>query len=130
MNTKAVYTPLPDGSIRVENSGNYFFNNGPKSTIVGNAVSLNADNNKLNVSFLGPAKAKQPGNYWTVDLSPDYSWAIVSDSKGTTGFLLSRTPTVSAALYQELLDRASVHGVKRRISPTRQPQAALAAIAV
>ena len=29
VNTKAVYTLNPDGSIRVENSGNYFFDNGP-----------------------------------------------------------------------------------------------------
>ncbi len=124
VNTTAVYTPLLDGSIKVENSGNYFVNNGPQSTIVGNAVSLNVDNNKLNVSFLGPASATPPGNYWIVDLAPDYSWAIVSDSTGGTGFLLSRTPTVSDALYQELLNRASVKGVNRWITPTRQPQAA------
>ncbi|CAN5366624.1 hypothetical protein BH09ACT7_BH09ACT7_49850 [soil metagenome] len=125
VNTEAVYTPLPDGSIKVENSGNYFVNNGPQSTIVGNAVSLNADNNKLNVSFLGPAKATEPGNYWIVDLAPDYSWAIVSDSSGRSGFLLSRTPTVSDALYQELLDRASAKGVNGWITRTRQPQAAV-----
>ncbi|MCH9669422.1 MAG: lipocalin family protein, partial [Actinomycetia bacterium] len=60
---------------------------------------------------------------------PDYSpldpngWAVVSDSTGFTGFLLSRTPIVSDQLYQELLDRASVKGVRGWITPTRQPGA-------
>ncbi len=130
VNTTAVYSLNPDGSIKVENSGNYFFNNGPQSTIVGNAVSVDPDNNKLNVSFLGPANANPPGNYWIVDLAPDYSWAIVSDSTGSTGFLLSRTRTVSDQLYQELLDRASAKGVNRRITITRQPAAGMAAVAL
>ena len=121
VNTTAVYTDNGDGTIGVENSGNYFFNNGPESRIFGTAVPLNADNNKLNVTFFGPPSASPPGNYWIVDLAPDYSWAIVSDPNGLTGFLLSRTRTVPDALYQELLGRASVKGVKRWIIPTRQP---------
>jgi len=130
VNTKAVYGLNPDGSIRVENSGNYFFDKGPQSRIVGSAVPINAANNKLNVSFFGPASPTLPGNYWIVDLASDYSWAIVTDSTGTTGFLLSRTPTVSDEFYQQLLDRASVKGVNGWITPTRQPAVGLAAIAV
>jgi len=126
VNTTAVYSLNPDGSIKVENSGNYFFDNGPESTIVGSALPVDPSNNKLNVSFLFPATANPPGNYWIVDLSPDYSeldpngWAIVSDPTGFSGFLLSRTPIVSDRLYQELLDRASVKGVRGWITPTRQ----------
>lgn len=130
VNTTATYSLNSDGSIRVQNSGNYFFNNGPQSTIVGSALPVDAGNDKLNVSFFGPASATPPGNYWIVDLAPDYSWAIVSDPSGTTGFLLSRTRTVPDALYQELLDRASVKGVNRRITPTRQPAAGLGTVAV
>jgi lipocalin len=85
---------------------------------------VSAANDKLNVTFFGPASATPPGNYWIVDLAPDYGWAVVSDPSGNTGFLLSRTRTVTAELYQELLDRASVHGVKGRITVTRQPAAA------
>ena len=36
---------------------------------------------------------------------------------------LTREQVVSADFYQELLDRASVYGVKGRITPTRQPAA-------
>ncbi len=130
VNTTAVYTDNGDGTIGVENSGNYFFNNGPESRIFGTAVPLDAANNKLNVTFFGPPSASPPGNYWIVDLAPDYSWAIVSDPNGLSGFLLSRTRTVSDQLYQELLGRASVKGVKRWIIPTRQPAAAQSTIAV
>ncbi|MDZ4270507.1 MAG: lipocalin family protein, partial [Mycobacterium sp.] len=123
VNTTAVYSLNPDASIKVENSGNYFFNNGPQSTITGVALPVDPSNNKLNVRFFGPASANPPGNYWIVDLDPDYQWAVVSDSTGLSGFLLSRTRVVSDDLYQELLDRASVNGVKGRITPTRQPAA-------
>lgn len=123
VNTKAVYSLNPDGSIKVQNSGNYFFNNGPQSTIEGAAVPVDPSNNKLNVSFFGKPRANPPGNYWIVDLDPDYQWAIVSDPTGISGFLLTRDQTVSDAFYQELLDRASVYGVRGRITPTRQPSA-------
>lgn len=124
VNTTAVYSLNPDDSIKVENSGNYFVNNGPKATIVGSALPVDADNNKLNVRFFGAASARPPGNYWIVDLDPDYQWAVVTDPTGFSGFLLTRDPIVSADFYQELLDRASVNGVKGRITPTRQPAAA------
>ncbi len=58
-----------------------------------------------------------------IDLDPDYQWAIVTDFTGLSGFLLTRTRTVSDDFYQELLNRASVKGVKGRITPTRQPAA-------
>ncbi|WNG88156.1 lipocalin family protein [Mycobacterium sp. ITM-2016-00317] len=121
VNTKAVYSFNPDGSVRVENSGNYFVDNGPKSSIVGAALPVDAANNRLNVRFVGAPSARPPGNYWIVDLGDRYQWAVVTDSTGRSGFLLSRTPAVSTGFYQELLDRASVNGVKGRITPTRQP---------
>jgi lipocalin len=89
-------------------------------------VPVDPANNKLNVSFSGPASATPPGNYWIVDLAPDYSWAIVTDSTGSSGFLLSRIPTVSDELYQKLLARASAKGVTGWITRTEQPAAGLA----
>ncbi|ORB31538.1 lipocalin family protein [Mycolicibacterium parafortuitum] len=124
VNTKAVYSLNTDGSIKVENSGNYFFNNGPQSSIVGAALPVDPADNKLNVRFFGPPSATPPGNYWIVDLDPDYRWAVVTDSTGLSGFLLTRDPIVSPDFYRELLARASVNGVKGRITPTRQPAAA------
>lgn len=121
VNTTAQYSLNPDGSIRVENSGRYFTANGIESRIVGSAVPVDTSNARLNVSFSGFNSANPPGNYWIVDLDPDYRWAIVSDPTGTSGFLLSRTRTVSDELYQELLERAAARGVNAAaITPTAQ----------
>jgi lipocalin len=121
VNTTARYSLLPSGAIRVENTGNYFSADGPLSRIVGTAVPVDPSNARLNVSFTGSNGATPPGNYWIVDLDPDYQWAVVSDPTGLSGFLLSRTKTVSPALYQELLDRAAAKGVQvGGITPTPQ----------
>jgi lipocalin len=122
VNTKAVYTPQPDGSIKVENSGNYFGPNGPESTITGAAVPVNSPTNtRLNVGFgFGQPNDREPGNYWIVDYAPDYSWVIVSDSTGSTGFILTRDQTIPEAKYNALVDRAKQLGVRGRITPTEQ----------
>lgn len=111
VNTTANYSPLPDGSIQVVNSGRYFTKDGPLSTIVGSAVPVDSSNARLNVSFTGSNSAQPPGNYWIVDLDPDYQWAVVSDPTGTSCFLLTRTPTVTPELRAELLARAAAAGV-------------------
>lgn len=123
VNTTAEYTVQDDGSIRVVNSGRYLAANGPVSRIEGKAIALDPSNARLNVSFAGDPSTEGKGNYWIVDLDPDYQWAIVTDFTGLSGFLLTRSRTVSDDFYQELLNRASVKGVKGRITPTRQPAA-------
>ena len=121
VNTTATYTPQPDGTIKVVNAGRYVTKDGPLSTITGSAVALDSTNSRLNVSFAGPPSRTGPGNYWIVDLDPDYQWAIVSDPAGATGFILTRTPQISAALRAELLARAAAKGVDvDRITTTRQ----------
>lgn len=121
VNTTARYSLLPDGSIRVENSGNYFAANGPKSEIVGNAVPVDATNARLNVSFTGSNSPNPPGNYWVVDIDPDYQWAIVSDPTGLSGFILSRTKSVDPGLYEDLVARAAATGVNvSNLTPTPQ----------
>ncbi|MBU6214983.1 MAG: lipocalin family protein [Acidobacteria bacterium] len=121
VNTKAQYSLNSNGTVRVENSGNYFAANGPESRIVGAAAPVDSTNAKLNVSFAGPPSPNPPGNYWIVDLDADYQWAIVSDPTGTSGFLLSRTRQVSPELYAELLERAAAKGVAvANLTPTPQ----------
>jgi len=131
VNTKAVYTPQPDGSIKVENSGNYFGPNGPESSITGAAVPVNGPTNtRLNVGFgFGQPNDREPGNYWILDYAPDYSWVIVSDSTGASGFILTRDQTISDAEYQKLVARAQQLGVRGRITPTEQfPDSSPAAV--
>ena len=59
VDTKAEYSLLPDGSIKVVNTGRYFTKDGLLSTITGTAVPVDASNAILNVSFTG-SKEKLP----------------------------------------------------------------------
>ena len=121
VNTKAVYTLNPDGTIKVQNSGNYFFNRGPKSSIVGSAVPVNADNTALNVGF-GPFNnsAKPPGNYTILAHAPDYNWVIVSDPSKRSGYILTRSKTIAPEDYQKFVAQAKSLGVTGRITTTKQ----------
>lgn len=120
VNIKAVYSLKPDGSIRVQNSGNYFFNRGPKSSIVGSAIPLNADNTQLNVSFLPFRLGTPKPNYTIAARAEDYSWVIVSDPSGKSGYILTRSKTVSPEEYQQLVDQARALGITGNITRTKQ----------
>ena len=123
VNTTATYTPQPDGSVKVENAGNYFGPNGPSSTITGAALVVNpGTNTRLNVGFFfgQPNNTDEPGNYWILDYAPDYSWAIVGDPKGTAGYILTRDQEITDAEYNALVARAYELGVKRNITRTLQ----------
>ena len=123
VNTTAEYSLNADGTIKVVNSGNYFFDKGPKSTINGTASPVDDTNAKLNVTFFGPPSNKAPGNYWIVDLGDDYEYAIVTDPTGRSGFILSRDPVVTPDEYQALKAQAKASGVRGIITKTRQPGA-------
>ena len=125
MNTSATYSLNPDGSIKVENSGNYFFNNGPQSSITGSAVPVNEANTRLQVGFFfaqpDPGEpAAEPGNYWILDYAPDYAWAIIGDANGTSGYILTRDKIVDQDFYDTLVARAYELGVRRTIVRTQQ----------
>ena len=120
VNTQATYSLNPDGTIKVQNSGNYFFNRGPRSSIVGSAVPVNETTTALNVGFGPTPSANPPGNYTILAKAPDYSWIIVSDPSGQSGYILTRDKNISPQQYQELLTRARSLGVRGNITPTVQ----------
>jgi lipocalin len=132
VNTTATYSLNDNGSIKVENSGNYFFNNGPQSSITGSAVPVNAYKTRLQVGFFfaqpNPDEpAAEPGNYWILDYAPDYTWAIVGDPNGTSGYILTRDKIVDQDFYDALVARAYQLGVNRTIIRTQQFPAAVPA---
>ncbi len=131
VNTTATYTPQPDQTIKVENYGQYFGPNGPGVNIVGSAVPVNTPTNtRLNVGFgPRPPKATDPGNYWIIDYAPNYEWAIVSDSRLRSGYILTRDQTISDDEYNALVARAEQLGVTGRILRTKQyPPSSAAAV--
>lgn len=120
--TTATYTLRDDGVVEVVNQGRYFSPQGPLSIIRGTAVAVDPSGARLNVSFTGTNPGTPPGNYWIVALDPDYQWAVVSDPSGTSCFILSRTPTISAELRAQLLERAAAAGVDvSNVTDTPQP---------
>ncbi len=42
------------------------------------------------------------GDYWILDLGPNYEYAVVGEPKRRYLWILSRTPQINDALYQEV----------------------------
>lgn len=87
------------GVIGVYNSCNDKSASGPLRTITGTASNDDTNtNSKFTVKFQGvPVK----GSYWIIGLDSLYRYAVVSDSRGSSLYILSKTPTLSENLYQE-----------------------------
>jgi apolipoprotein D and lipocalin family protein len=105
--TTATYTLHDDGDIEV-------FNRCRKGALDGEEMSASglarvvdpATNAKLEVSFFRPFW----GDYWIIDLSEDYSHAVVGHPGRDYLWILSRTPTMDEPTYQGLLDRLAARG--------------------
>lgn len=92
----AEYIPEKD-YIRVINRGT---KDGKLKEAKGKAfVVENSGNAKLKVQFFWPFR----GDYWIIDLAEDYSWAVVSNKKRSTLWILSRTPKLSETTYARIL---------------------------
>jgi apolipoprotein D and lipocalin family protein len=95
----ATYVPEPNGRIAVINR---CVKDGKVSEIRGEAwVPDPAEPAKLKVQFFWPFK----GDYWVLDVAPDYSWALVGDPGRSHAWILSRAPTLDDATYARLVAR-------------------------
>ena len=103
----AEYSLLPDGKIQVVNRCRKGNLDGPLKESKGKAeVADTATNAKLKVWFFWPFK----GDYWIIELSPDYQWAVVGEPSRKYLWILSRTPTMDEAVYQKILGRLPQKG--------------------
>ena len=86
--TMAEYTLRDDGTVRVVNT----CRKGEKEDRAeGSAFAVEGSNNaKLRVQFFWPFR----GDYWVLDLAPDYSHAVVGTPSRKYCWILSRTPTM------------------------------------
>jgi len=104
--TTAEYTYTTKGYIKVYNRC-YNSRKGKWKSITGKAfVVNNSRNSKLKVQFFWPFKA----NYWIIELADDYSWAVVGEPRRRYLWILSRTPEMDEALYQELVVKCGNKG--------------------
>ncbi len=96
----ANYSLRDDGKVQVVNACRK--SDGEVKQSKGYAKIVEGSNNaKLKVTFFWPFF----GNYWVVDLDPDYRYAVVSEPKREYLWILSRTPVMDEKQYQVILLR-------------------------
>jgi len=101
----AEYSLNPNGTIKVVNSCR---KEGQFKQVVGRAkVVPNTNNAKLRVSFFRPFW----GDYWIVALDANYQWAVVSNAKGSTCWILSRTKQMDEKLYTDLVEQCQAMSI-------------------
>lgn len=77
-----------------------------------------ASDAKLKVSFFRPFW----GDYWVIDLAPDYSYAVVGHPSRDYLWILSRTSTMSPSTYDAIIARLGQAGYETgRLVRTLQP---------
>lgn len=109
----AEYTLRDDGKVGVLNRGYEGSLDGPEKSITGSARVVDKEtNSKLTVRFNQPFGFLFEGEYWIVLLDDvNYEYAVVTDSRQFTLFVLSRTPDMDGALYDEIIAALDAGGI-------------------
>ena len=102
----ANYTLRPDGKIEVVNSCRKADGRFTKSKGSAKPASKNGPSSKLKVTFFWPFA----GDYWILDLEPEYRWALVGTPNRQYLWILSRTPQLDRQTVDELLGKARALG--------------------
>jgi len=105
--TNANYQLKEDGNVKVTNRCKV--EGGEMAQVIGTARQIGgATSPKLEVRFAPDWLAILPfvwGDYWVIDLDPQYQLAAVSDPRREYLWILSRTPKVNQKSYDDLLQR-------------------------
>ena len=105
LRSTAEYAVLESGKVSVFNSCT--LKTGEMSTIKGEAFIPDAtETAKLKVDF-GFAFL---GDYWIIDLDPNYQWAIVSGPNKKSLFILARTAPMDGALLKQIIKGLDAKG--------------------
>lgn len=109
----ATYKLLEDGKISVINR--CVTNDGESIEAEGIAklAEQKGSNAKLKVRFAPAILSFLPfvwGDYWIIELAPDYSYAVIGEPKRRYLWILSRTPQMDSSVYNELLQKIKSHG--------------------
>lgn len=111
-NTTAIYTIKDDDKIEVLNK--CLEKNGKVNDAKGEARIVDKTSNaKLEVRFAPGFLSFLPfvwGDYWIIDLDSDYQYAAVGDPKREYLWILSRSPKLDDATYQNILRRVEKMG--------------------
>ena len=100
--SRATYTRRDDGKITVINECYDKSFSGKLRSVKGKAWVVDKETNaRLKVSFFWPFA----GDYWIIDLGPDYEYAVVGHPNRKYLWILSRTPEMDEKIYQDILAR-------------------------
>jgi apolipoprotein D and lipocalin family protein len=109
----ATYAVQPDGRVLVVNR----CRTSDGSVSVAQGVVRKADANgpdtKLRVRFAPSWLSLLPfvwGDYWVIELAPDYSYAAVGEPGRKNLWILSRTPSMEEAQLQRVLEKVRENG--------------------
>jgi apolipoprotein D and lipocalin family protein len=112
----AEYTPRDDGTVAVVNRCRTSAEGGSEGAwdvTEGIAEPIDDTNAKLRVSFLPAAVRWLPvgwGDYWVLELDPEYRWALVGEPGRQYLWVLSRSPVLQQDVLQGVLGRAREMG--------------------
>ena len=99
MATTATYSLMDNGQIRVINRCRLDTLDGKAKEAKGRARVVDATTNaRLEVSFFRPFW----GDYWIIDLDPDYGWVVIGEPRRQYLWILSREPTLEDAIDQRI----------------------------
>ena len=96
----ATYTQLSSGKIEVLNECRKADGQIKRSKGTARVVDKRT-NAKLKVTFFWPFS----GNYWIIDLAPDYSYAVVGEPDRKYLWILSRSSQLTESVYGQILTR-------------------------
>ena len=113
VDSKAIYSSRPDGAILVHNE--CMTNTGTVEQAEGVATVVDAKTNaRLRVVFdnwfARLFGSSREGNYWILDLDPEYRTAMVGTPDRRYLWILCRTPQLDEAMYRRLVERAQQLG--------------------
>jgi len=105
--TTAEYSLDEDGVVRVINTCRKNGPNGEIDRVEGKAFLVpNSNNAKFRVQFFWPFR----GDYWVLELDPEYRYAVVGVPSRKYVWILCREPRMDPALLDQLTEKIRVKG--------------------
>lgn len=104
--TSATYTLLPNGRIEVLNACRTPGGELKTARGIARVACPRGPNSKLKVRFAWPFS----GDYWVIDLDPEYQWAAVGEPSRNYLWILSRQPHMEPEVLDAILQGARQQG--------------------
>jgi len=105
----ATYTLRPDGRVTVVNECRKTDGQTTRAEGVARRADEKGPASRLRVRFAPAVLSFLPfvwGDYWILELDPEYRYAVVGDPSRKYLWILSRSPVMDAATYESLLSAA------------------------